>query len=226
MWRKPIALERVVAAVANRNSKRVNSETRTSDQMFDSVVANAIDFLTHSVDELETKPKYSVINFCAAIELFLKAKLMLEHWSLVTEEPNKANTSQFQAGDFKSVGIDETLRRLQNISNVRIPREAHRIFSQLREHRSKMVHFFHPDYVSDPKEETIKSIVSEQSKAWFYLHHLLARDWKTEFQDYQEEIEELHALVKEQRAYLKEKFENLLPDIEKGRNRGSRILGV
>src|SRR5258706_16466839 len=103
--------------------------------MFDSVVANAVDFLRHSIDELKTKPKYSVIHFCAAIELFLKSKLMLEHWALVNEDPSKANISQFQAGDFKSVGIDETVRRLQNISNVRIPKEAHRSFSQLLEHR-------------------------------------------------------------------------------------------
>jgi len=195
-----------------------------SSKMFSSVVANAIDFLTHSIDELETKPKYSVINFCAAIELFLKAKLMLDHWALVNEEPRKANFSQFQAGDFKSVRIDETLKRLQNISNVRIPKAAYRAFFQLRDHRNKIVHFFHPDYVTNPSGETIESIVSEQSNAWFHLHRLLTRDWQSDFEDYQDDIDELHILVKRQRGYLNAKFENLLPDIERGKKRGVAFL--
>jgi hypothetical protein len=169
-----------------------NNRTQPED-FFDSVVDNAIDFLRQALDELETKPKYSVIHFCASIELFLKARLMLEHWSLISEEPQKANVTKFQTGNFRSVGIDETIIRIQNIANIRIPREAQLSFSELREHRNKMVHFFHPDYVDDPTQQTIEGIVSEQTKAWFHLHRLLTRDWKEEFEDYQDEVEELHA---------------------------------
>jgi hypothetical protein len=124
------------------------SNKRTQPEaFFDSVVDNAIDFLRQSLDELENKPKYSVIHFCASIELFLKARLMLEHWSLISEEPQRANITKFRTGNFRSVGIDETIARIQNIANIRIPHEAYVSFSELREHRNKMVHFFHPDYV-------------------------------------------------------------------------------
>ena len=201
----------------------MSSEQRQLE-LFGSLVTNAIDFLTHSLDELATGPKYSVIHFCAAIELFLKAKLLLEHWSLVIEEPNKANISRFQAGDFRSVGIGETVRRLENISNVRIPKEAQRSFYELREHRNKMVHFFHPDYVNEPAEQTIESIVSEQAKAWFHLHRLLAKDWKQDFNDFQDEISELHQKVNRQRGYLKAKFETLASDIQKAKQRGIAFL--
>lgn len=200
----------------------MSNEQKNAD-MFDSVIQNAIDFLKHSLDELKTSPKYSVIHFCAAIELFLKAKLMLEHWSLVTEEPKKANVSRFQAGDFRSVGIDEALRRLENISNVRIPRDTHRSFTELREHRNKLVHFFHPDYVNEPSEHTLEIIVSEQSKGWFHLHRLIARDWRDEFDDYQDDIAELHRTVNRQRGYLNAKFENLKNDIAKGKERASHF---
>src|SRR5713226_3157429 len=96
----------------SRPNQSMTKKRPQSEQMFDSLVANAIDFLRHSIDELEKKPKYSVIHFCAAIEIFLKAKLMREHWSLIDEEPQKANITRFLNGDFKSVGIDATINRL------------------------------------------------------------------------------------------------------------------
>lgn len=196
-----------------------NNRTQPED-FFDSVVDNAIDFLRQALDELETKPKYSIIHFCASIELFLKARLMLEHWSLISEEPQKANIIKFRTGNFRSVGIDETIIRIQNIANIRIPREAQLSFSELREHRNKMVHFFHPDYVDDPTQETIEGIVSEQTKAWFHLHRLLTREWKEEFEDHQDQVEDLHALVDRHKGYLKAKFESISADIEKGQARG------
>jgi hypothetical protein len=57
--------------------------------MFNSVVENALDFLKQSILELKKSPKYSVIHFCAAIELFLKARLMLEHWTLIVGAPER-----------------------------------------------------------------------------------------------------------------------------------------
>jgi hypothetical protein len=201
----------------------VANEQETS-KMFGSVVANAIDFLKRSLEELEDAPKYSVIHFCAAIELFLKARLLLEHWSLVTEEPGRANMSRFQTGDFTSVGIDEAVRRLENISNLRIPKQAQRTFSQLREHRNKMMHFFHADYVGDPTKQTIESIVAEQAKAWFHLHRLISREWRNEFSDFQDQIAELHGLVDRQRGYLQAKFDALAAGIEKGKKRGIAFL--
>ncbi|MBN1293095.1 MAG: hypothetical protein JXB48_14745, partial [Candidatus Latescibacteria bacterium] len=47
------------------------------------LIENAFDFFERSLDEFEDNPKYSVIHFYAAVELFLKARLMAEHWSLV-----------------------------------------------------------------------------------------------------------------------------------------------
>ena len=59
------------------------------NELFVSLVRNAIDFLKKSVDELEGSPKYSVIHFCSAIELFLKARLLVEHWTLIIIDINK-----------------------------------------------------------------------------------------------------------------------------------------
>ena len=37
-----------------------------SDEFFDSLVSNGIDFLSRSVTDLKKRPKYSVINFGSA----------------------------------------------------------------------------------------------------------------------------------------------------------------
>ena len=64
-----------------------NTAAKRTDEFFDSLVQNAIDFARRSVSEIRRSPKYSMIHFCAALELFLKARLLREHWSLVVTRP-------------------------------------------------------------------------------------------------------------------------------------------
>jgi hypothetical protein len=198
----------------------VNTE---ANKMFEAVADNAVDFLAQSLRELEKAPKYSVIHFCAAVELFLKARLMLEHWALIDEDPKSANRAQFLSGVSKSVAMEGTIERLQNIATIRIAAEAQRSFAEVRKHRNKMVHFFHPEY-AEASEKTIETIVIEQTKAWFYLHRLLTRDWRSHFANYQDRISELHQIVSNNRNYLKAKYEALLPGIQKGHEKGTEFF--
>ena len=62
---------------------KIQTERRVSDELFDSLVLNAFDFLERAVRELEKSPKYSVLHFFNSIELLLKARLLKEHWALV-----------------------------------------------------------------------------------------------------------------------------------------------
>ncbi len=82
-----------------------------ADEFFDSLVCNAIDFLEMSVQEIEKRPKYSVIHFATSVELFLKARLLREHWSLVVAKIEKASIQTFRNGEFVSVTMDECLAR-------------------------------------------------------------------------------------------------------------------
>ncbi len=174
--------------------------------IFDSVVLNAIDFFRKSISELKTSPKYSVINFCSAVELFLKARLMKEHWSLIVSKPEQASIDKFILGDFKSVSMNEAIDRLKNIGGQSIQQEEQRCFAQIREHRNKLIHFYHDKYFELSDKKTIQSIVSEQCKGWFYLHRLLTDSWKKEFTHFLRDIEELNTLMKKQRHFLKAKF--------------------
>jgi len=79
----------------------------TQDDIFSSLTLNAFDFLGRGIEEFDKAPKYSVIHFCAAVEMLLKARLMKEHWSLIVSRPDQAKLHSFIAGDFTSVTMNE-----------------------------------------------------------------------------------------------------------------------
>jgi len=92
--------------------------TEHTDGQFKGVVENAIDFQERAFQDMERAPKYSPISFTAAVELLLKARLMLEHWSLIIDDPRRAKAASYRRGDFKSVGMEEAIQRLQDIAGV------------------------------------------------------------------------------------------------------------
>ncbi|HDX8403318.1 TPA: hypothetical protein RQN00_003427 [Aeromonas dhakensis] len=71
-----------------------------NNEMLGRLVDNAFDFLNKAVVELNDYPKFSVINFHAAVELFLKARLMKENWSLVVSNRQEPNWDKFISGNF------------------------------------------------------------------------------------------------------------------------------
>ena len=201
-----------------------DGSTPEPEKYFDSLVRNAIDFLRKSVDELEKAPKYSVINFYTAIELFLKARLLAEHWTLILTDLNRVKKkgeetirSKFEEGDFISVGLKKCVKRLFDTCEVKISAKAFEYFDEVRKHRNKMVHFFHSDYSGTKPLETI---VPEQWSAWFHLHRLIVDEWWDYFHPYEEEIESLHESILGNWKYLEAKYQEILPQIEAEKRAG------
>jgi len=188
----------------------------TSEELLGLVVKNALDFLEQSVAALSKRPKYSLIDFCSAVELLLKARLMREHWALIIAKPENANLTQLSEGDFRSVAMDEAITRLRNVADEPISREEERCFQGLRQHRNKLVHFFHEQYASSPPDQkAIEEVVVEQCKAWFYLHRLLTGRWASHFKPYAKAIKAVDKKMQKNRNFLKGKYEAILPDIKK-----------
>ena len=198
--------------------------TPEPNKFFDCLVRNAIDFLRKSVDELEKSPKYSVIHFYAAIELFLKARLLAEHWTLILSDINRVQKKQdetilskFEAGDFVSVSLKKCRDRLRDTCDVQMPVKAFEYFDKVRQHRNKMVHFYHPDY---SETTSLATIVPEQWSAWYHLRRLIVDEWWDHFHHYQKEIEELHDLVHGNWKYLEAKYNEIKPQIESEKRAG------
>ena len=185
--------------------------------IFDSLTRNAFDFLQHAVAEFDRAPKYSVIHFCSAIEMLLKARLMQEHWSLIVSKPDQADLAKFKAGDFISVTLQEARARIRNIANEDIGDEAYASFRTLANHRNKVVHFFHHGLESDQTAK--EAIVAEQCRAWFHLHRLL-HGWDTYFHDFGSEIARADKAMKKHQQYLAAKFQALTSELEARRKAG------
>lgn len=188
--------------------------------MFDRLVRNAVAFLERSVDELKDTPNYAVIDFCTAIELFLKARLLVEHWALVFEDLKEANKDKFREGKFKSVGIENAIARLRNISGEGINEAQKKVFEQIRDHRNRLVHFFHPAYGPNPDPAAVAEVTAEQCRGWFYLYPLLSRTWKAYFSSFAADLKRIDGKMHENKSFLRIKYELRLPDLERGKARG------
>ncbi|MBF0185778.1 MAG: hypothetical protein HQM06_15525 [Magnetococcales bacterium] len=188
------------------------------DSISDSLTRNAFDFLEHGIEEFDKYPKFSVIHFCAAVEMLMKARLMKEHWSLIVSKPDQANLAKFMVGDFISVTLEDARVRIRDIAGEDIGDDAYGSFRSLANHRNKMVHFFHPEINRDEKARA--QIVAEYCRSWFHLHRLLNR-WNTYFQDFGNDIAHANQAMKEHRKYLAAKFETLKAELDADRKAGS-----
>jgi hypothetical protein len=182
----------------------------------DRLIENAVDFLTRAIDDFQDRPKYSIINFYTAIELFLKARLLQEHWSLIIlKDPDR---KKFESGDFVSVQFDVACDRLQNIVQSPVPERARKTFDTIGKHRNKMVHFFHEaDRSSGPETE---SIVREQLRAWHDLRELLTLHWSPLFENFDAQFDVIDKKLSGHREFLRAKFDNLYAQIKDEKSRG------
>lgn len=126
------------------------------EEIFNRLVENAFDFLNVAIDELvNNRPKYSVIHFYASVELFIKARLMAEHWSLVVVR-NEADWGKFITGDFQSVTLEDAAIKLKKIVGSGLSDHELKAFKDVAKHRNKMVHFFHEAHISGEDNQTQK----------------------------------------------------------------------
>jgi hypothetical protein len=196
------------------------------ENLFEQLVENAIDFMKKSIDQLSDAPKYAVINFCSAVELFLKARLLKEHWSLIINDINsnrnkKVNLKRFKAGDFQSVNISRAIDRLRNIAGEKISNKEEEVFFKVQQHRNKLIHFFHSDYVEAPKLDVINETVPELWEALFYLNSLLLEKWREHFSDYHDQIKGINfRLIYRFKEFLNVRYEAIMPEIEQNRQQG------
>lgn len=94
----------------------------------------------------------------AGVELFLKARLLAEHWTLVIAKPQEADLAKFLKGDFQSVTLDDAAKRLDKIVRSGLtPTEVEQVRS-LGRHRNQMMHFYHDN--TGPAGEALRREVA------------------------------------------------------------------
>lgn len=189
--------------------------------IFELLVINAIDFFDQSIEEFKKKPKYSVIHFASGIELFIKARLAYEHWTLIAAsiDDKECRFNDAVSGKMKTVTVEkakERLKRLELIDkNGKYIAMMFQAFDQLASFRNKIIHF------SSAIKEEKNTIVSLQCQVWYYLYDLLDTSWKDIFESCWEDIQALNNRMRTYSIFLDEKFNILKTEIETERNAGT-----
>ncbi len=184
------------------------------------LIDNAFDFLYQAVQDFENKPKYSIIHFHASMELFLKARLMSDHWSLIVTREDKPNWSKFNNGDFRSVALSESIVLLEEVVGTKMPEKLRKGLEGLGKHRNKHVHFFHKDQSTESSDAWKASIAQEQLRIWYYMYEILKRDWIETFSGFISEIENVHDSLRKQREFLQVVFDEKQKEFEILKKRG------
>ena len=89
--------------------------------------------------------EYAILNLSAGVDLVLKEKLKQEHWSLIFENVNKANSKDLQSGDFISVYFETILNRIEHVCGIIFPENEIQSLRTLRYKRNKIEHFHFQD---------------------------------------------------------------------------------
>lgn len=106
---------------------------------------NGCHFLRSTLDEVgkddQAGNRNAVIFAAAALEVLLKARLAIEHWTLLFEEPAKAKLSELKGGEFVSVSASKIVQRLNNVASLNLKNDAPDKVFKLR---NRVVHFAPP----------------------------------------------------------------------------------
>lgn len=100
-------------------------------------INTALEFLAEHPDRL----KIVVMLLGQGCELVLKARIEQEHWSLVFDDPRGASRERFEKGDFRSVGFDQCLKRLEQICDIEFNQKHCKELKRLRDMRNRIEHF-------------------------------------------------------------------------------------
>lgn len=145
--------------------------------------------------------KFSILHLTSAIELLLKSRLAEEHWSLVFANPDKATVSNLQTGDFISVDIDTSQKRLKNICKIEISDPDKELIQNLKKIRNKIVHFH-----IDINRNSIKGLTAHSLNTYVEFYNSnIAPNWE----DYSVFGYELSQMLTEFKEFVESRMETL-----------------
>jgi len=147
------------------------AKKKNMEDVFNSIVKNALEFSLYSADEFEIQPKRSLIDFIVALELFIKARLLKEHWTLLLNNLSKGNYANFVSGNLMTVEFDDAIDRLDKVLQEPLTKQERECFKRLRSHRNKLIHFYNAEY-SRKSEKAKLNALTEISEGWFRLYQL------------------------------------------------------
>lgn len=210
----------MVAKPARKTPIAPSPSRNFAESALHGLIENAFDFLEGALASFEDDPKRSVIDFHSAVELFLKAPLLNEHWTLVVDK--QPSLSKFRTGDFASVTFDEAIKRLADTLASPLSQESIAAFNKVRKHRNRYVHFS-----IEHNENVTQSIAVEQLQAWAALHRLLTHQWADIFSSYTKRTSDIEQSLRRHRefaiAFARSRLPDVQPELDAAKAAGNKI---
>ncbi|MFB9580040.1 hypothetical protein [Streptomyces goshikiensis] len=128
--------------------RQVREVELVSDPYFPPV-ANGLDYLVSVVELLGHDEgtasardlKYAVLHLAAGAEVLLKARLHMEHWSLVFTDPGAATRKALEDGTLSSCTPGQTRKRLENIVGIQFASREEQALKDLASSRNALQHW-------------------------------------------------------------------------------------
>lgn len=179
------------------------------EEIIRGLVENAIDFFSTAIDEHENKAKYAILHLAVSIELFLKSRLMFEHWSLIFAQRDKVDYVKLKNGEiFQSIQLGDLLKTINKFlpSEESVEKKVIEEFQSLADERNAIVHFI--NHAVDGKNRNGDlELAARQCNVWHCLHQLLSVTWKDKYQSY--DFEDIKIKINERRVILLLEYDKL-----------------
>ena len=204
----------IKSAYMNKINKREHDIRAASDDL----IENAFYFIASAIDSVPSSARHTILDLHTSIELFFKARLMFEHWSLVLDKPGDVSFEKFISGDFKSIYLTQAIKRIDHITDEKISKDTIDAFKSLSIHRNRIAHFSSVEAANKDSES-----IGELWACWFHMNTLLMGTWANYFDTYAEEIKNLDEKLKKHICYLKEVFNNNKSEIDIELKKGNKV---
>jgi hypothetical protein len=109
---------------------------------------NGLAFLRRAVGEMSArtvtlrKLSFAVVDLAAAVEVLIKARLVREHWTLICADPDKATAALVLAGTFKTVALEQAVKRLDSVAGVPMTGSGYdKRVDEIARLRNRAIHF-------------------------------------------------------------------------------------
>ena len=189
----------------------------------DDLVDSALEFLRTSCDQYDNpdleearRLKHSTISLYTGIELFIKARLAREHWTLVLSNTDRYRKGDWDRGAFQSVGLRDAMARLSEVCGLDISQQAEGSFTDLADLRNKFVHIV--------CSESAERVTGIQLHAWHYFIDLLDHDFLQLSGNPAVIIHSIRSRMLRRVEFLETRFERVSSAIAERKNDGAEII--
>ena len=187
------------------------------EQIINQLMDNSLCFLEKAKIEVEGEEKYTYIYLWSAIELFLKARVCCEHWTLVVK--GEPNLEHLFSGNFNSKNFQNLCCVIKNVCQDNSVDCFIEQLDVIRKRRNKWLHFH---YTPSKKKEIL---LIDSLIIFYFIYSQTIGPWKEHFAAWSQKVKSLHdELHKTCHPYLDAILAHLQPELERLQNKGYKIF--